>query len=170
MTLLSFMHSVTSTDKQKSTAATNTTVSVCYLIVLALALYLAFRDMGALPGTGPKVWLFLLAAAFPDLYVILHGLSSSSMGVGFFSDAMVDMHSMTPTHGASPASHGSSMAHKAAESVHKASEAAHKLAAKASSAVKRGAHSTASALKHKIHSHEHSSAPSTLSSSDLSSF
>jgi hypothetical protein len=66
-------------------------VMVGYLAVFAIAIFLAIRDMDSLHDTTTKVWAFLLAIFLPELYVILHGLSNASMGVGFFHEAMLQM-------------------------------------------------------------------------------
>jgi len=58
--------------------------------VFALAIFLAVKDLNLLSHMSTKVWVFLLAALMPELYVILHGISSSSMGVGFFSGSPVE--------------------------------------------------------------------------------
>lgn len=60
-------------------------VTVVYFILFVLAIYLAARDMQFLPNTSTKVWVLLLAFFLPDLYVLLHGISSSAQGAGFFS-------------------------------------------------------------------------------------
>ena len=62
-----------------------TIIAVIYFVLFVLALYLAIRDMQFLPHTSTKVWVFLLAFFLPDLYVLLHGISSSAQGVGFFA-------------------------------------------------------------------------------------
>ena len=72
MTLMSYLASLTSTERNNTTVALNGALSILFLIVLVLAVYLAIRDMGALPGTAPKMWLFIFALFMPELYVILH--------------------------------------------------------------------------------------------------
>ncbi len=62
-----------------------TILGVIYFILFVLAIYLAIRDMQFLPHTSTKIWVFLLAFFLPDLYVLLHGISSSAPGVGFFA-------------------------------------------------------------------------------------
>ena len=91
MTLMSYLASLTSTERNNTTVALNGALSILFLIVLVLAVYLAIRDMGALPGTAPKMWLFIFALFMPELYVILHGLSSSSLGLNFFSESLISM-------------------------------------------------------------------------------
>ena len=91
MSLLPYLIGVTSSDRNNTAKAVNGVMSVLFLILLALAVFLAIRDMGALQGTAPKIWLFLFAVFVPEVYVVIHGLSSSSMGVGFFSESLVDV-------------------------------------------------------------------------------
>lgn len=86
-----YLISVTSTDRNNTAKAINGLVTVLFLVLLAVAVYLAIRDMASLEGTAPKVWLFLFAVFVPEVYVVIHGLSSSSMGVGFFSESLVDV-------------------------------------------------------------------------------
>ena len=64
-------------------------MNLLYIAIVAVAIFLAVRDMSMLTHTTTKVWLFLLAVTVPELYVILHGISSSSMGIGFFSGSPV---------------------------------------------------------------------------------
>jgi hypothetical protein len=72
-------------DKDNQMAKTvSSTVTILYIILFVLAIYLAIRDMKFLPNTSSKIWLLLLAVLLPELTVILHGLSSSSQGIGFF--------------------------------------------------------------------------------------
>ena len=66
------------------------TIMVVYGVVLALALFLAIKDIGLVTHTATKVWIVLLAAAMPELFIILHGISTSSMGVGFFSGSPIE--------------------------------------------------------------------------------
>ena len=133
MTLLDFVKSSTVNDRNHKML--DASVSIFYVVLTVVALFLAIRDMGALSGTTSKLWLFCLAVFIPELYVILHGLSSASMGVGFFSDAMIDLQSLTPsTHaGSSLSPHDvgatlSSAAERAGTAVkHGLGKAAHKM-------------------------------------------
>ena len=60
------------------------------LALLGLSVYLAVQDMAMLDRTSTKVWVFLLAALLPELYVVLHGISSSSTGRGFFEASPIE--------------------------------------------------------------------------------
>lgn len=95
MSLLTYLVTTSAPAAERNDAGMskliNNLASFVYIVILGLAVFLAVRDMGSLHSTGPKVWLFCLAIFAPELYVILHGLSSSSMGMPFFSDAMVDV-------------------------------------------------------------------------------
>ena len=92
MSLLPWICSITSSnDANNSAKSFNTVVSFLYFAIFALAIFLAIRDSGTLPGTTPKIWLFLFAIFSPELYVIIHGLSSSSMGIPFFSETPVEL-------------------------------------------------------------------------------
>ena len=95
MSLLAFLVATSgpSADKNESglSKLVNSTASLAYVLLLALAVFLAVRDMSALHTPAPKIWLICLAVFAPELYVILHGLSSSSMGMPFFSDALVEV-------------------------------------------------------------------------------
>jgi len=91
MSLLAYLLAVTCNDRNNSAKSMNGIVSLVFLVVFALAIFLAIRDMGSLEGTMPKVWLFMFAVFAPELYVIIHGLSSSTMGIPFFSESVVDV-------------------------------------------------------------------------------
>ena len=66
------------------------TIMVVYGVVLALALFLAIKDIGLVIHTGTKIGIVLLALAMPELFCILHLISTSSMGVGFFSGSPIE--------------------------------------------------------------------------------
>jgi hypothetical protein len=84
--MLAYLASATSSDRSNSARAINAIVNILYIALTILAIFLAIRDMSTLPGTASKVWLFLLALCMPELYVIVHGLSTSSMGQSFFAE------------------------------------------------------------------------------------
>jgi len=65
-------------------------LTILWYAILVLALFLAVKDMGMLTHGMTKVGVILLAAMFPELYVILHLISTSSMGVGFFSGSPIE--------------------------------------------------------------------------------
>jgi hypothetical protein len=65
-------------------------ITVLWFLVLALAIYLAIKDMNLLTHTSTKIWVFALAIAFPELFIVLTGISTSSMGVSFFSGSPVE--------------------------------------------------------------------------------
>lgn len=69
------------------------TIQILYYVLTALAIFLAIKDMSFLERTSTKVWVFLLSIFFPELFVILHGLSTSSMGVNFFTGSPIEAHS-----------------------------------------------------------------------------
>jgi hypothetical protein len=66
------------------------TVQIIFWVLLAVAVFLAVKDMGLLQHTSTKIWVLLLAITFPELYIILHGISTSSMGVSFFTGSPVE--------------------------------------------------------------------------------
>jgi len=66
------------------------TLMVVYGVLLALALFLAIKDIGLVSHTGTKIGIVLLALAMPELFCILHLISTSSMGVGFFSGSPIE--------------------------------------------------------------------------------
>lgn len=66
------------------------TVQIVFWALLVLAVFLAVKDMGLLQHTTTKIWVLLLAISFPELYIILHGISTSSMGVNFFTGSPVE--------------------------------------------------------------------------------
>lgn len=90
---------IASTSSEKPSQAAKTTITVWMLIFFVLyviAIYLAIRDMKYLPRTSTKVWVLLLALFVPELYCILHGISSSAQGVSFFAGSpMPGMSSMS---------------------------------------------------------------------------
>lgn len=59
--------------------------STFYVLAFVLAVYLAIKDMHLLPNTASKIWVLLLAVIWPEGFIVLTGISTSSMGVGFFS-------------------------------------------------------------------------------------
>ncbi len=84
-------------EKTSPTAKLGVTIAVIvYFVLFVLAIYLAIRDMQFLPRTSTKIWVFLLAFFLPELYVLLHGISSSAQGVGFFSGAPLPGGSLMP--------------------------------------------------------------------------
>ena len=60
-------------------------IGLVYIMLFVLAIYLAIRDMQFLQRTSTKIWVLLLAILVPELYVVLHGISSSAQGVSFFA-------------------------------------------------------------------------------------
>lgn len=97
MSLLSYLSSVTCTEKNNNTAKViNALATTVYFAVFALAIFLAIRDMNALDTTISKVWLFVFALFAPELYVIIHGLSSSSMGIPFFGETAIEVPFTSP--------------------------------------------------------------------------
>ena len=106
MSMLGYLTSVTANDRNGGAKTVNNFVSLLFLVFFAMAIFLAIRDMGALHGTASKCWLFAFAVFAPELYVIIHGLSSASMGIPFFSETLVDVpmfNSMvSPEHDDSP--------------------------------------------------------------------
>ena len=74
-------------EKKKSTRMT---IQIIFAVLLALAVFLSVKDMGLLTHTTTKIWVLLLAVSFPELYIILHGISTSSMGVSFFTGSPVE--------------------------------------------------------------------------------
>ena len=68
-------------------------IQILYYILTAVAIFLAIKDMSFLERTSTKVWVFLLSIFFPELFVILHGISTSSMGVSFFTGSPIEAHS-----------------------------------------------------------------------------
>ena len=77
-------------ERNKANHCIGTVAVAVVLGVLGLSLYLASRDMSLLSNGATKVWVFLLALLMPELYVVLHGVSSSSAGLGFFEGAPVE--------------------------------------------------------------------------------
>lgn len=60
-------------------------IGLVYIVLFVLAIYLAIRDMQFLQRTSTKIWVLLLSILVPELYVVLHGISSSAQGVSFFA-------------------------------------------------------------------------------------
>lgn len=89
--LAAILHDPASPDNKAVSQAqvAKALMNLLYVAIVAVAIFLAVRDMSMLTHTTTKVWLFLLAVTVPELYVILHGISSSSMGIGFFSGSPV---------------------------------------------------------------------------------
>lgn len=66
------------------------TIQILYYILTAFAIFLAIKDMSFLEKTSTKIWIFLLSIFFPELFVLLHGISTSSMGVNFFTGSPIE--------------------------------------------------------------------------------
>jgi hypothetical protein len=63
---------------------------VLYVLLFVLAIFLAIKDINLLSHTTTKLFVLALAVLIPELYVILHGISSSSMGVSFFTGSPIE--------------------------------------------------------------------------------
>ena len=77
-------------ERNKANHCVGTVAVAAVLGILGLSLFLAVRDVSLLSNTSSKAWVFLLALFMPELYVILHGVSSSSAGLGFFDASPVE--------------------------------------------------------------------------------
>jgi cell division protein FtsW (lipid II flippase) len=77
-------------SQEEKNKGTRMIIQVIFGVLLALAVFLAVKDMGLLSHTSTKVWVLLLAVVMPELYIILHGVSTSSMGVNFFTGSPVE--------------------------------------------------------------------------------
>ena len=77
-------------SQEEKNKSTRMIIQVIFWVLLALAVFLAVKDMGLLSQTSTKVWVFLLAISFPELYLVLHGISTSSMGVNFFTGSPIE--------------------------------------------------------------------------------
>ena len=78
---------------EEKNKALKKTIQILYYILTALAIFLAIKDMSFLDRTSTKIWVFLLSIFFPELFVILHGISTSSMGVNFLTGSPIEAHS-----------------------------------------------------------------------------
>ena len=87
-------------DKHETSAWTMF-LNVIYLVLLGLAIFLAIKDMGMVPHTATKIWVLALALFVPELFIILHGISTSSMSVNFFSGSPIEAHAGSFKRGAS---------------------------------------------------------------------
>ena len=63
---------------------------IIFIVLLVLSLFLCYKDTKNVGSRSTKFWLYLMAIVFPDLYVILHGIQTSSMNSGFFSSSPSD--------------------------------------------------------------------------------
>ena len=100
MSILCWLASSTQHDRSNSSKVVNALVTTLMIVMLIVAIYLAVRDMGYLQNSSTKFAILALALFYPDLYILLHWISTSSSGVGFFSGAPV-----TPLPQSSPASY-----------------------------------------------------------------
>ena len=86
MSLLSFLNGKTSSSRADATTQRmNAVVGWLYLAILFIAVVCAIKDGEMYGSSGIRGWLLVLAILFPDLYIIMHGLSAASMNQGFFS-------------------------------------------------------------------------------------
>jgi hypothetical protein len=85
--VLPLMLACSQTDKSSShmVKVVSTIVTVMYLLIFILGIYLAVKDMQFVPHTATKFWLLALGIIAPELYILGHGLTSSAQGIGFFS-------------------------------------------------------------------------------------
>lgn len=77
-------------SQEEKNKSTRMIIQVIFYVLLALAVFLAVKDMGLLSHTSTKIFVLLLAIIFPELYIILHGISTSSMGVNFFTGSPIE--------------------------------------------------------------------------------
>ena len=70
--------------------ALKTTILAIYAFFLVVALFVCYRDTKLAPVGQTKLWVLLFAVMFPELYVILHGIQTSSLRRSFFSSAPQD--------------------------------------------------------------------------------
>lgn len=93
MSMLALLLCATSRESEGRSAVGHTVsilAVVATLALLGLSLYLAIKDVDNLPNLSTKLWVFLLAFCLPELYVILHGISTASMDIGFFESASLE--------------------------------------------------------------------------------
>ena len=157
MSLLAYLLCVTGSGRNNSAKAVNAFLSCLYITVFALAVFLSVRDMGTLPSTTSKVWLLLLAVFCPEAYVIIHGLSSSSMGLPFFAEAPVDVSSVgraaSSASSSTVASSASSMASPVSALAAEIKKAAERIQKSAHSHTSDGVASSLSALSDSLSSY-----------------
>jgi hypothetical protein len=89
MSLLCWIATATQYDRSNTSHVINTVSTVVMLLALLLAIYLAIRDLGFLQNTSTKIAVLALAIIYPDLYILLHWISTASAGVGFLSGSPV---------------------------------------------------------------------------------
>lgn len=89
MSLLCWIATATQYDRSNTSHVINTVTTVVMLLALLLAIYLAIRDLGFLQNTSTKIAVLALAIIYPDLYILLHWISTASAGVGFLSGSPV---------------------------------------------------------------------------------
>jgi hypothetical protein len=155
MSLLAYISSVTSNDRNNGARTLNGLAQLTFIAAFALAIFLAIRDMSSLEGTAPKVWLFLFAVFCPELYVIVHGLSSATLGRPFFADSPVDMPFFSGAHDSSAANSAASassssvsaLASEIKKAVGEGAQKLHSRADKTLAGVRSGAESALSSLR-----------------------
>jgi hypothetical protein len=96
MSFLCWLATATQYDRSNTSRVVNMATTVLMIAALLLAIYLAIRDLNFLPSTSTKIAVLALAAIYPDLYILLHWISTSSAGVGFLSGSPVTPLSATP--------------------------------------------------------------------------
>ena len=77
-------------DHDTRPSTLKTVARLLYAGIFILAIVLAIKDMNLLSSLSTKLWVLALAVILPELYVILHGISSSSMGVNFFTGSPIE--------------------------------------------------------------------------------
>ena len=75
---------------KQETTAWGMFMNVLWLVILGLSIFLAIKDMGMVPHTATKFWVLALAVLLPELFLVLHGISTSSLGVSFFSGSPME--------------------------------------------------------------------------------
>ena len=89
MSNLGVVANMTNNERSNTAKVFNTTSMFLIFAVTVLAVYLAIRDMGLQVHSSTKIWVFILAIFEPVFYVVLHGISTSLSGVGFFQSSPI---------------------------------------------------------------------------------
>ena len=102
MSLLCWLANGTQNGNSNPSKTINTVVTTMMIVMLVLAIYLAIRDMSFLPSVTTKMAILALAILYPDLYILLHWISTSTTNVPFLSGAPMTPLSYGPSASSSP--------------------------------------------------------------------
>lgn len=87
MSSLTYVSAMTKDERSNTARVINAITTFVQIGLIVVALILVVRDLSSVKGASLKFAILALALLMPELYVILHWISTSSMGLGFWTGA-----------------------------------------------------------------------------------